>query len=1371
MKRLVLEDLNHKLKTETDGLQKNIEGVSYLEHLCVHEIEKLMPSVADSVRKVKTLTRGDIYELKGLEEPSSSILLVMESVLLILKFEPKPSESSWDAVKRMISERAFISNTSDAISETHCISQVSLHTIERIQKNDAYSIPELYNHAATILRDWSTVVTKLYQVRHSLIPKRKLLHDTIAKVQIREEHIKDLQQEIQTHEIESISLKQHFQALAKRNEIYAFRIKEVEIKLSISQGIRRSLHELKEKLSERHLVLEESFKTLTSSCIIAACAVCLLGCYSSDLRKELINRWKHGLCNFNMAELPPSYKISEVMGSKTSTDPLEVDLFVHETLLMAKNHPKVPIIMDDFAKTIETIKTVEKDPLVVVIKNPGDEYIEKIKMAISDGSSLVFLISPSTPFKSIQQIARTAKVLIPMETTSPNFKNPKLYIVVTAGELQNLWPKSDWASDFAPFKISYCYKASQPKITDAICATHNIYLRQKLASKRNEISQSIAKRDMLLNRVIEFACKLVENDIYGGELYKTMIDIQSQLEAACFKVKHSEKSFNTIFAEFSSYEIVGSALAQIYGVFYEMKSISPIYMVDIEDFLEVCRKKVSSLSIALNTEDLKKYCEEVCKTLFYLFVPGYKQTDRLVFLFFLSLTIGKIELFGKNNIWKLSPMNIRFLIYGLADPSQKKPFTVKNTCKAWLSDSKWENILELSKMPHFSQFAVEFAKYGNKATTPVTETSWQEIHEARDPLKSEFPQKWSMQLSRLEKMMVIRALRPDSLFNIVEEICKSLLGHSFLDSAYPVDILSQRFSMSTTFTPILLFNQSTEDELFAINQLAAQFQLEPPCISTPSVLEKEMQEVLPRISGKGTWLVINFQNEGEMDYSNFFCNIQECIRAQSGISNNFRLWILFPALISGLPPKVQIKSVKLFLEEEVEFRNIFYASFMILGLKADQIKLTKDYYLRKTLFNLCVFFAVIKYRMRSYPLVIDNFIDMQYSDLKLAFSLFFELFEKNPHQVSVSKQMLFMNVFERVWGSRIPKTANQTWFVRLFDEIINITWPHTEDDPEKSNYLPPLGVVYDRFCADDFKSANEKIGQLPRGLNLKVHTFGHSENITMILEGQKSYSLLGGISLMRPEILNNLSTTSLNYDTVIKILTQLKSKILNETHFSWYLGTDVKTNRLAPSRGERTPSKSLENLSKQNFIKYRNMTKEIIGSLNAILMQLSGIDIADPTTIHFASQVIKNELPTKWRDNDTFYKSQLSFHNWTCDFISRLHFIRDWYTCKYESKATESFIFIDFSKLFSPEDLIPCVLMEASQQMNEPIENLELETIFISERQKNIPERGCYVTGLYLYGASFDSHKNALRSPKPSEICCKFPWVSDINLDMVFTKS
>lgn len=73
--------------------------------------------------------------------------------------------------------------------------------------------------------------------------------------------------------------------------------------------------------------------------------------------------------------------------------------------------------------------------------------------------------------------------------------------------------------------------------------------------------------------------------------------------------------------------------------------------------------------------------------------------------------------------------------------------------------------------------------------------------------------------------------------------------------------------------------------------------------------------------------------------------------------------------------------------------------------------------------------------------------------------------------------------------------------------------------------------------------------------------------------------------------------------------------------------------------------------------------------------------------------------------------------------------------------------------------------------MNESIENLEIENIAVSERPKNPPEKGCFISGLSLYGANFDAHKNIVKIPRKSEEFCVFPPVLDFNIDLDISKS
>jgi hypothetical protein len=66
-------------------------------------------------------------------------------------------------------------------------------------------------------------------------------------------------------------------------------------------------------------------------------------------------------------------------------------------------------------------------------------------------------------------------------------------------------------------------------------------------------------------------------------------------------------------------------------------------------------------------------------------------------------------------------------------------------------------------------------------------------------------------------------------------------------------------------------------------------------------------------------------------------------------------------------------------------------------------------------------------------------------------------------------------------------------------------------------------------------------------------------------------------------------------------------------------------------------------------------------------------------------------------------------------------------------------------------NIYAALLYDASVSSNEPVENFDIETIPVSERQKAPPEKGCYITGLHLYGAGFDNHKNCLKPAKCSD--------------------
>ena len=95
----------HESKTREIKRDQEIESkfqieIGIIRDSCISELAKFRPAVTLAVEGVTALERGDIYDLKGTTKFIHGIDLVMEAVLLAMKFPLLHQETLWDAIKR-----------------------------------------------------------------------------------------------------------------------------------------------------------------------------------------------------------------------------------------------------------------------------------------------------------------------------------------------------------------------------------------------------------------------------------------------------------------------------------------------------------------------------------------------------------------------------------------------------------------------------------------------------------------------------------------------------------------------------------------------------------------------------------------------------------------------------------------------------------------------------------------------------------------------------------------------------------------------------------------------------------------------------------------------------------------------------------------------------------------------------------------------------------------------------------------------------------------------------------------------------------------------------------------------------------------------
>jgi dynein heavy chain len=126
------------------------------------------------------------------------------------------------------------------------------------------------------------------------------------------------------------------------------------------------------------------------------------------------------------------------------------------------------------------------------------------------------------------------------------------------------------------------------------------------------------------------------------------------------------------------------------------------------------------------------YCN-VCRSLF--------EKDKLLFSFILCTNVLK----SKD---ELTSEELMFFLTGGVGLENTKP----NPAKAWLIEKSWDEICRMAELSAFTGFLDDFTKHTDE---------WQVVYTHLTPYNCPMPEPWDTRLTSVQKMIIIRCLRPD----------------------------------------------------------------------------------------------------------------------------------------------------------------------------------------------------------------------------------------------------------------------------------------------------------------------------------------------------------------------------------------------------------------------------------------------------------------------------------------------------------------------------------------------------------------------------------------------------------------------------------
>ncbi|KAJ3395101.1 hypothetical protein HDU92_006186 [Lobulomyces angularis] len=1392
VERELLDHTNVEIQIDEDNLSRLSDEIKQLQKAYTEEVERSLPALSGASKSVDTVKKSDIYELKSLVNPPKGILLVMEALCLLFKVDTKP-ESVWENAKRLLSETKFVHNVTNFDKES--LTYPMMHRISIITSHADFGVKELSNISRAVgsLAAWIVALEKYYASLNLFEPKKKQIIDINTKIiQLRKESEKKYEKKVSTT-ASLLQMKSAFDSIVKHKENVHKSFRECEIKYLATQEILKVLISCKRRWKRQLDDLKVQRGLLEVNCVIMSCYISFLGPYSAFIRKKAIKEWEDWLSSKNLsfskfASLSEFYLNCKDLFLINEVQP---DIYSLDNALISMLSDEITLLCDSNDNIQNWILVLEREHHPIVLSTNDPKWVETLLSAMRKEVTVVLTLYTQDTDNALIEVIKNYQAARRSNTTTLDtdgefievHKGFKLYLVAVS-PINNI--SKSLLRYCLPVNANLTYEAVNSILLDAALSSCAVGLREQRKHLKIDSMNRENRILVLDNRGMDFICQMKEEELIGGDLYRSVIENEEQYLATVSNLNTSKKNEKEKETELNLYSKISTFAAKIFKILTTMSKV-PMYFVSLQSFLLVYKKLLQDLSHTETDVFFKNFLRSV----YLQYVSGFKGTDQLYFTFKIAHEFQCLEFCATSDTvngnsvsnpasnstfevksskrltaadnFKVLPSHWYFFLNEEVDPTVNcfKKWNIDefptNPSPHYIRKKSWELILKLSKLPEFSKFAMEFVRFSNKATTPPTEACWEDVYRALDPCTTKFPDRWEMQLSKFERLLVIKCFRPDNISRCFEDYIKSAIGDQYLDAKLNL-MPPTCFKPSGHCIPTILFTSINDDTMADLKRLVAAKHSKTSLIILSIGLDKSEKifETFYEAVSKGRWLVIQDCHKDAPIINEFDSLLRKSEKntTKVAVNPNFRLWLISKPT-NEFAISLYSNSNKIFIDNESSIRRILENLFPIVEENLAPHEFNSNGTYRKLLLKLLYFHLMLMRRIIYSPESVIIGHEVQQEDFILSIKQLRQCFREYGNSV-VEKDFCkkyFQIYGELSYGEKAIDYWDKRLMQNLFNESINIDWGTS------SVFLMQLKKILEFMNKNEINLIHTEINKTE--LEIDPENFGLHSSSNLIKERLRSKALLKAslifnhkLVLFKDEKFNFAKITDVTNvleNICIKLAAIVENSIFNnDLSFLMQLMEENFQNSIHVQNNKRY----LDNVLFDNIVLYKKILIKLKKKFSKIIITLRGSYTLSSKDLKFVHEILENKFPSIYEKSNIFFKSNQNFKSWIENFYARLNFIKDWYNSRFgfSNSIFKGLISYDITLLFHPQAFFNAVILDFILNSRETIEEVEIESMFLSMKQTSPPERGYYIHGLYLSNACWDFSRNVIKDIKTNEL-------------------
>lgn len=1296
------------------------------------DLDKAQPMLDAALAALDTLRKEDVNELKAYKQPPELVMRVIGAVQVCLQQKP-----DWkDALKLISDPQKFLDSLKNYDKDN--MTDKLLSSIEKYLKQDDFKPPKAaaVSKAAGGLCAWVIAIHAYGLVFKQVNPKRLKAEAAAAKVLMQQEQLRLKEERL----AEVLARVQKLQEGLQANRDEKDRLKrEAELtaeKLRRANVIVSGLEGEKDRWTTSIARYTLNIGNLVGDALLASGFLSYAGAFPAEFRTSLLTHWTKEIKKLQIPHTK-SFDFVDFL-----VDPTEVrewqsrglpgDDFSKENAVVVTRGTRWPLMVDPQQQAIKWIKRMEKDNFLKVIDQKQPDFLKTVENAIVNGWPVLLQdvleeIDPSLDTIVSKAITRKGgRAMVKMGDNEIEYNdNFRMYITT---RLSNPHYTPETCTKVCLLNFAVKEQGLEEQLLKVVVQRERPELEEE--NEQLILSTAAAKKetkqleDEILDLLTTSKVSLLENQRLIDTLQTSKVTAQKIQK----QLKEAEITSEKITSAREQFRECARRASILFFTLADLGAIDNMYQFALESYTVLFQNSIRRSAEKLGATTL----EERIKTLnswhtdqvYNNTCRGLFEKHKLLFSFHMCMKI----LMGRK---ELNLDEYAFFMKGgqVLDKQGRTP----NPAPSWLSEKSWDNILDLDKLLNFHGIAAAFEQSPN---------DWKLWFLQEKPEEALIPGEWHNKTaeSYLQRMILVRCLRPDRIVFMVYQFITDNLGKQYVEP--PPFNLRDTFDESTNTIPLVFVLSPGVDPTTQLEALAIREGRNLRSLALGQGQDEPAKRQIQESAQLGGWvflanchLMVSWLPELEKIIDDL---------PDSRPHENFRLWL------SSIPtPQFPIgilqKAVKMTTEPPT-------------GMKSNMLRLynyfTDEQFQRNSggqpqmyrtlLFSLCYFHSVLLERRKFGTLGYNVVYDFTYSDFEVSESIIRMYLDEITGGVeAIPFVTLRYLIAEASYGGRVT----DDWDRRVISTYIN-------------QFMNPKTVTEERYLlssADEYYVPSEVAtlaGFKKHCMDLPItdppEAFGQHSNADISSQIANSNLLLENLINVNATLARSGGASSGNAKTqsveerCLTILASLEEP--SKAAIPMLIDYDAIYEATNEDRASALNTCLLQEIQRYNMLlkKIHRQKRELRAAVKGEIVMNDELDA-------IFNALLIGRVPHAWT---SAYPSTKPLASWSVDLVERIDQMKLW-----GQRTPKVFWLAGFTY---PTGFLKSLQQQQARRDQISIDQYGWEFLVLPSEDRtimNAAKEGAYVRGVYLEGAGWNPEHNCICEPNPMELIVGMPII------------